>query len=240
MTDRSVRVRIVSYNVEFSRSAAPEQIGEALKPLTADLVGFCEAPAGDWTARVGRVLGLPHAWVGQVSSANHKDKFKSILSRTPFDTTTEHLLTSGRGWNPASVVAVTTRIGGLPVAFGSLHICASGRDDGHAHEWATKVLPRESCPRLVVVGDFNNELEDPAMLGLEAAGMRSCWRDLPIDVSREYTWNAFAPGARGQGVIDHVLYRQSTGIQVVAGGILEMARPLSDHKPIWAELTWPA
>ena len=70
--------------------------------------------------------------------------------------------------------------------------------------------------------------------------MRSCWRDFPTDVSREHTWNAFAPGARGQGVIDHILCRQSAGTQVVAGGIVEMARPLSDHKPIWAELTWPA
>ncbi|MGY8641026.1 MAG: hypothetical protein ACKVJU_08030 [Verrucomicrobiales bacterium] len=80
--DKPITVRVASYNVEFSKSATPEQIGEMFKPYKLDIIGFDEAPDGDWTARVGKVLGMEHSYVGKISSANHKDKYKTILSRT--------------------------------------------------------------------------------------------------------------------------------------------------------------
>ena len=60
------------------------------KPYKLDIIGFNEVPDGDWTARVGKVLGMKHCYVGKISSANHKDKYKSILSRTPLQGTAEH------------------------------------------------------------------------------------------------------------------------------------------------------
>ena len=72
--------------------ATPEQLGEMFKPYNLDIIGFSEVPDGDWTARVGKVLGMEHSYVGKISSANHKDKYKSILSRTPLEGTTEHEL----------------------------------------------------------------------------------------------------------------------------------------------------
>jgi len=78
-----VTVRIAAYNVEFGKSASPEQIGEILKPFKLDIIGFNEAPNGDWTSRVGKVLGMKYSFVGEISSANHKNKYKTILSRTP-------------------------------------------------------------------------------------------------------------------------------------------------------------
>ena len=71
--DKPVTVRVASYNVEFSKSATPEQIGEMFKPYKLDIIGFDEAPDGDWTARVGKVLGMQYSFVGKISSANHKD-----------------------------------------------------------------------------------------------------------------------------------------------------------------------
>ena len=117
--DRSIAIRVASYNVEFSRSATPEQVGNMFKPYKLDIIGFNEAPDGDWTARVGKVLGMKYSFVGKISSANHKDKYKTILSRTPLKDTEEHKLT-GVGWNPASVVRATTKIHGVPVSFLSL------------------------------------------------------------------------------------------------------------------------
>ncbi|MGI9497860.1 MAG: endonuclease/exonuclease/phosphatase family protein [Mariniblastus sp.] len=235
--DKPATIRVASYNVEFSRSATPEQIGEMFKPYKLDIIGFNEAPDGDWTARVGKVLGMPYSFVGKTSSANHKDKYKTILSRTPLEGTQEHELT-GRGWNPASAVRATTKIEGVPFAFYSLHICKSGANDGHASSLATKVLPQEATERVIVVGDFNNNIGDAAIDTIEEAGFRSTWMDLKFDVSKKFTYNALDP-KKNLGVIDHIFYNASAGAKTADGGIIELNKPLSDHKPIWAEIVFP-
>jgi maltose 6'-phosphate phosphatase len=94
------------------------------KPYKLGVIGFNEAPDGDWTARVGKVLEIPYSFSGQISSANHKNKYKTILSRTPLEGTEEYKLT-GRGWSPASAVRATTKIEGISFAFHSLHISNS-------------------------------------------------------------------------------------------------------------------
>ena len=235
--DKPITVRVASYNVEFGKSANPEQIGEMFKPYKLDIIGFDEAPDGDWTARVGKVLGMQYSFVGKISSANHKNKYKTILSRTPLEGNEEHKLT-GRGWNPASVVRAVTKIDGVSFAFYSLHICKSGANDGHAHSLATKVLPEEATKRVIVVGDYNNNIGDAAMKTVEGAGFRATWNDLKIDLSKEFTYNAQNP-KNNLGVIDHILYNSLSGAQATAGGIIELEKPLSDHKPIWAEIVFP-
>ena len=85
-----ISVRVAAYNVEFGKNASPEEIGRMFKPYNLDIIGFNEVPDGDWTARVGKVVGMKHTYVGKISSANHKDKYKSILSRTPLQRTIEH------------------------------------------------------------------------------------------------------------------------------------------------------
>ena len=236
-SDKPITVRVASYNVEFSRSATPEQIGEMFKPYNLDIIGFDEAPDGDWTARVGKLLGMHHSFVGKISSANHKDKYKTILSRTPLEDTKEYKLT-GRGWNPASAVRAVTKIGGVAFAFYSLHICKSDATNGHAHDLATKVLSKEITERVIVVGDFNNNIGDAAMETVEGAGFRPTWKDLQIDVTKEFTYNAQNP-EKNLGVIDHIFFNTLAGARATDGGIIELETPLSDHKPIWAEIVFP-
>ncbi|PHS10655.1 MAG: hypothetical protein COA78_10865 [Blastopirellula sp.] len=235
--DKLVTVRVASYNVEFSKSATPEQIGQMFKPYKLDLIGFDESPDGDWTARVGKVLGMKYSFVGKISSANHKDKYKTILSRTPLEKTAEYSL-KGRGWNPASVVRAVTKIDGVSFAFYSLHISASGKKDGHAYNLATEVLPKEISERVIVVGDFNNKIGDAAMDTIEGSGMRPTWKDLKIDLSTQFTYNALNP-KNSVGVIDHIFYNTSSGAKATDGSIIELEKPLSDHKPIWAEIVFP-
>jgi endonuclease/exonuclease/phosphatase family metal-dependent hydrolase len=240
--DKPITVRVASYNVEFSKSATPEQIGEMFKPYKLDIIGFDEAPDGDWTARVGKVLGMEYSYVGRISSANHKDKYKSILSRTPLEGTIEHELQVERRrcWNPASVVRAVTKIDGVSIAFYSLHICSSlDREDiGHAYKLATEILPKETTERVIVVGDYNNNIGDAAMKTIEGAGFRPTWKDLKIDLSKQFTYNAQNP-ENNLGVIDHILYNTSAGAKATEGGIIELAKPLSDHKPIWAQIVFP-
>ena len=240
--DKPITIRVASYNVEFGRSASPEQIGEMFKPYKLDIIGFDEAPDGDWTARVGKVLGMKYSYVGKISSANHKDKYKSILSRTPLEGTTEHELRVERRrcWNPASVVRAVTEIDGVSIAFYSLHICSSKENEnkGHAYKLAAEILPKETTERVIVVGDYNNNIGDAAMNAIEAVGYKPTWNDLKIDVSKEFTYNAQDP-KKSLGVIDHILYNTAAGAKVTDGGIIELKKPLSDHKPIWAEIAFP-
>jgi maltose 6'-phosphate phosphatase len=237
---KPIIVRVASYNVEFSKNATPEQIGKMFKPYNLDIIGFNEAPHGGWTDKVGRVLGMKYSYVGEISSANHKDKYKTILSRTPLEIEEEHRLVGqvGYGWNPASAVKVITKIDGVSIAFYSLHICAGNRDDIHAYKLVDEVLPKETTKRVIIVGDFNNKIGEKAINKVEKSGMRPIWNDLKIDLSREFTWNAF-DHEKNAGVIDHIFYNISSGAKVTDGGIIELKKPLSDHKPIWAEIVFP-
>ena len=242
-SDKTVHVRVAAYNVEFGRSTTPEQVGKMFKPYKLDIIGFNEVPDGEWTARVGNVLGMRHSYVGKISSANHKDKYKSILSRTPLEATVEHDLTvqRRRSWNPASVVQAITQIDGIPISFYSLHICRStdSHNTGHAYRLANEVLPKEKTSRVIVLGDFNNNMGDVAMNMLEASGLRPTWKDLKIDVSKEFTYNALKPEQPNSGVIDHIFYSTKSKAKVAEGGIIELKKALSDHKPVWAEFSFP-
>jgi maltose 6'-phosphate phosphatase len=233
---QSITVRVAAYNVEFGKSATPEQIGALLLPYNLDIIGFNEVPDGDWTDRVGAVVGMDYSFVGQISSANHVDKYKSILSRTPLEVTSEFQLT-GAGWNPASAVRATTKIDGNTVAFYSLHISASGTTGSHSYQLATQVLPLETADRVIVVGDFNNEIGDFNINSIEDAGFEAIWTDLNIDVTQEKTYDAQDPGT-SHGVIDHIFFNTSASPKATDGGIIEEVSPLSDHKPIWAEIAF--
>ena len=240
-SEKPVIVRVAAYNVEFGRSTTPEQVGKMFKPYNLDIIGFNEVPDGDWTARVGKALGMKHTYVGKISSANHKDKYKSILSRTPLQSTVEHELTvqRKRSWNPASVVQAVTQINGIPISFYSLHICRStdSHNTGHAYRLAKEILPKDKTDRIIVLGDFNNEMGDHALKKIEQAGMRATWEDLKIDLSKEFTYNALDP-TKNSGVIDHIFYSTKSKAEVTEGGIIELKKALSDHKPIWAEIVF--
>ncbi len=235
--EESVALRVAAYNVEYGKNASAEEIGAMFKPYHLDIIGFCEAPDGDWTARVGKALDMDHIYVGEISSANHEDKYKTILSRTPLDETREIPIHGGAAWNPASAVRVATTIRGISIAFYSLHIAGSDGKVGHAAELASKVLPKEAAKRYIVVGDYNNRVGEHAMDILVGAGMTITWNDLGIDVAPLYTYNALKPEING-GVIDHILYNTASGGKTTDGGIIELERPLSDHKPVWAEITF--
>ena len=239
---KSIHVRVAAYNVEFGKNATPEQIGEMFKPYNLDIIGFNEVPDGDWTARVGKALGMKHTYVGKISSANHKDKYKSILSRTPLQGTVEHELSveRRRSWNPASVVRAVTQIDGIPISFYSLHICRStdSHNTGHAYRLSNEVLPKEQTERVIVLGDFNNNMGDVAMNMLEETGLSPTWKDLKIDVSKEFTYNALKPEQSNLGVIDHIFYNTGSRARTRDGGIIDLKKPLSDHKPVWAEIAF--
>ena len=102
-------IKFAAYNVLFGLWGVPESIGEKLKKYNLDIICFNEVPNGDWTKRVGTILNLNHTYVGEISSANHKNKYKSILSRFPLYNKGE-IEINANGWKPASLVYANTKV----------------------------------------------------------------------------------------------------------------------------------
>jgi maltose 6'-phosphate phosphatase len=232
-------LRVVSYNVEFGRRGTPRQIGEALRPQRPDVLLLNEAPAGAWCPELGRVLGLEHSFVGTISSANHKDKYKSIVSRTPLENPSD-ILVRGYDWNPASVVRAETVSAGNRIALFALHLSGGYGEmpESHTRDFFGRVLAGEKVPLVFAGGDFNDRAEAPVMRRGEALGFRVTWADLGLSLQSEFTCDAVT--GRSEGVIDHIVYRVGAGATATDGGILKFQPPLSDHHPIWAEMRFPA
>ncbi len=65
-------------------------------------------------------------------------------------------------------------------------------------------------------------------------GMDVTWKELEIECTIRNSWNAMEPEHQGNGeVIDHIIYNRQK-MKVLEGEIIEMEKPLSDHKPGWA------
>ena len=212
--------------------------------LAGVIVGFNEASGGGWIEEVGKTAGMNFHYVGKISSANHKDKYKAILSRTELFDTDEYLI-EGRGWNPCSIVNGKTKINGIEFSIYSTHVSANFETDnndklkyhGHTHDMAEKVLAKDKCARIILMGDFNVLVDSPALNILEKQ-MRVFWRDLDIDLEKEFSH----PTKLREGapkLIDHILINKASRGLFVDGGTIELEKPLSDHKPVWVDISFP-
>ena len=262
MEVQSVQLRLAAYNVLFGNWGTPERIGDMFKPHNFDIICFSEVPGGDWTVRVGKQLGMNYSYTGDISSANHEDKYKSILSRTPLSNPHE-IGINAEGWSPASMVGAETEIRGIKLLVYSLHI--PGRPyftdtyEGSAAEFiANEVLAGIKNERMIIMGDLNNHLGDAPLNLLESKGLRSTWSSLDMNLQGESTHKHIESGTES-GVIDHIYYTAVSTVRVVDGGIIKDAnnpaeedkpmpryraewenygKPLSDHRPVWAELSF--
>ena len=255
----NTKIRFATYNVLFGLWAKPESVGKMFKPYNLDVICFNEVPHGNWTLRVGRELGMKHVHVGKVSSANHKDKYKSILSRFPLRDKSEVAFDS-KGWKPASVVTARTNIKGVPLTLYSTHIPGQPDVENSAASFISKkMLSDPHADNLFVLGDFNNLLFEGALKAFKEAGMKSIWHGLSINTDSISTHRHIESGNES-GVIDHIFYRITKNkVKVTNGGVIEKAynsaeeeiemdrykkewlkygKPLSDHRPIWAEFTF--
>jgi maltose 6'-phosphate phosphatase len=240
----SMGFKVAAYNVRVGRNASPEEIGHALAPYNLDIVCFSEAPAGDWTQRVGAVLGMEHIVVGRYSTAGHDDKYKSIASRMPLYGSEEILMAD----TLHTVTRAMVRIGGKVIAIYSVHFPKGWRDQAHIDETTGKVTAfiddlknRPANEIAIVMGDFNfvSSNADSSSLYHDMfidIGLDVSWRDLDIDITRRNTSRIFKPEAERIGhVIDHIMYDPSK-VSAIDGDIIELDKPLSDHKPVWAHL----
>jgi len=260
-TEAKTRIRFAAYNVLFGLWAKPKSIGEMFKQYDLDVICFNEVPNGDWTARVGRVLGMDHVHVGEISSANHRNKYKSILCRFPLYDKSEVEI-NAKGWKPASLVSAKAKIKGVPLMIYSTHIPGQLEVEGSAAAFiAENLISGSASENLFILGDFNNHLNEGALKSFNKAGVKSIWKELPIDTVKISTHKHIESGNES-GVIDHIFFRTKTSkVNVTRGGVISSAynspevelqmnryknewlkygKPLSDHRPIWAEFIFPA
>jgi len=237
-----IQIKVAAYNVEYSKRGSAREIGEALKPYQFDIVCFSEAPGGSWTKEVGAVMGLNHVIVGKYSTAGHKDKYKTIASRTPLTKYEEVLMAD----TLHTATRALTTIGGKEIAVYSVHFPFGWRDQAHIDETTGKVTAfvnylKEKQPdeTSIVMGDFNfvlsqKKYKSPYYEMFLDIGMDASWRDLQIDVTPLGTMIDFKPSEQGE-VIDHIMY-STKKVKALDGQIIDMEKPLSDHKPVWAKL----
>tara|TARA_B100000029_G_C17597008_1_gene964512 strand:- start:213 stop:1124 length:912 start_codon:yes stop_codon:yes gene_type:complete len=252
-----VKIRFAAYNVLFGLWGTPESIGNNLKKYNLDIVCFNEVPDGNWTKRVGEILKMNHYHVGKISSANHKDKYKSILSRFPLYDVGE-IEVNAKGWKPASLVYASTKIKDVNLRLYSTHIPGQQNSTGSAAAFiANNIIKDNTDDNLIILGDLNNKPNNGALKSFDNFQITSIWAELEIDTSKNSTHKHIESGTES-GVIDHIYFRSKQHkVTVKKGGIIYDAfndpktdidmprykkewikykKPLSDHRPIWAEL----
>ncbi len=258
--EKTIKLRVIAYNVACGQWATPEELAELLKPLRPDVVLLCEVPIAsrgkdvkDWSLRLAEALGLKHVHVGTSSSAGHKapkwgdvtgnygGKYKSILSRTPL-TAGKDIIVEGSGWKRANPLRVETEIGGRKFALYSLHL------PGYAHNKKQPTKPEayenskhkaladhinaeDPSYDFIVGGDFNEWTDGVVMGGL----LKAC--KLKNVVTEQS--------------IDHILYSTARPIKLLKTTRdwgpknqretnLKAEGCLSDHPWIYAEFEIPA
>jgi maltose 6'-phosphate phosphatase len=240
----TTQIKIAAYNVEYSKNATAAEIGGALKPYNFDVVCFSEAPGGNWTQEVGETMGLNYFSVGKYSTAGHQDKYKTIASRTPLYDFEEVLMAD----TLHTATKAKTKINNSEISFYAVHFPFGWRDQAHIDETTNKIVTfveylrqRQIEEISVIAGDFNfipsNADSTSMYYGMFVdIGLDVTWKDLGIDFTKRNTWNALEPKDKGNGeVIDHIIYNRQK-MKVLDGEIIEMEKPLSDHKPVWTLL----
>jgi len=240
----STQVKVAAYNVEYSKNASATEIGEALKSYDFDVVCFSEAPGKNWTAEVGKVLGLNYIVVGKYSTAGHDDKYKTIASRTPLYDIEEILMAD----TLHTATKAKTKIGNTEISIYSVHFPFGWRDQAHIDETTNKIFTfinylksKQKEEIAIVAGDFNFIPINADSINIYHEmfiniGLDVSWKELGIDCTKHNTYNALVPEDDGNGeVIDHVMYNPAK-MKAVDGQILEMEKLLSDHKAVWVLL----
>ncbi len=147
-----------------------------------------------------------------------------------------------------TVTKAKTKIDGHEFALYSVHFPFGWRDQAHIDETTGKITAfvnhlkdKQKKEISVVMGDFNfvpsnAERRSPYYEMMVDIGLDVSWKELGIDVMKRNSHNAFKAEDEGSGkVIDHIIYNPGK-LTAIKGQIIEMEKPLSDHKPVWAEL----
>lgn len=237
MDNSFTSLRIGSYNVLCGERGTPLQLKDALSAFQFDILALCESPNGQWLEDTALLLGFPYYYIGEISTAGHENKYKAVLSKTPFIEKNEIWIQGSRWGHHCSTVKIVTTLQNTDIAVYSLHIPKSPDPDvTGVHFFVNEIITNEKTPISIYAGDFNTRIGSPTMKILEQAGLRNPWIDLQMDYKNLSSMERFVDEMPDGYVIDHILLKSEIPIKVVDGGIIELEPMLSDHKPVWVSL----
>lgn len=212
-------VRLATYNVHGGLEASPRAVGRFLARQNLDLLSLQEVPDQEYLETIAAETGLVHF------TPIHR--FKAVLSRTELVGTQRIPLPTGRG-----VIRTTAMLRGVPVSVYGIHNSWDQAGDRENRHLANEVLPADSNPRKILLGDFNDEHYSTQNIVLEGV-LNDAWTDLGVRPGERTTWPAtgFA-GAEGHQLIDLLMYDPAGGMFPVSASIPKLAPVLSDHRPV--------
>jgi endonuclease/exonuclease/phosphatase family metal-dependent hydrolase len=220
---REVPLKILSYNIHGGGEAWPAAMGEFIAGEMPDIVSLQEVPGQAYLDSlleiVGPKAGLLHATSIQLG--------KAMISRTPIGKTEVIPLVDGR-----SLLRISTVFEGMELSVYGVHISWDAEGDAQAHQIVDSVLPRDSNPRKILVGDYNDEHFSTQNSILESA-LSDAWTDLGVRPGARTSWPSTGwAGTEGNQLIDLLLRDPRGGMFPLSGEILNLDPVLSDHRPV--------
>jgi len=221
-------IRVVSFNIKYGRNVtgAAALLGGDVRLKDADVIALQEMDEVGVEC-LARTLGLNYVYYpAAVHPADHRNFGNAILSPWPIEDDVKIPLPHPGRFRKMQRIAVaaTVRVrGDLPVRVFSVHLeTPAGAGAAAKRDQARTIVERaEGYPRVLVAGDFNGRGFIEAVF--TPVGFRWLTRDVGRTISR-FSW-------------DHLLARGLRPLGCVSVGSAPNALKVSDHIPVWAELT---
>lgn len=251
-------VRLVTWNIrDLGGSKNDEEIAAMAEVLRdADLVAVQEvvtsAKGAQAVARLDAALDRTGAaWDYRLSEPTSGDGSE----RYAFLWKPSRVEIVGRAWLEPSLrraldrepfcARFRDRATGQQLLVASLHAVPTSKDPAHEVAYLDRLHTGYRADHVVVVGDFNLDEDDAAFDELRALGYRAALDDQPTSLRRKRR-----SGPRGHlaSEYDNVFY-ETAPLRMSAAGVLDFtasfaslkaARAISDHLPVYADLTWAA
>jgi endonuclease/exonuclease/phosphatase family metal-dependent hydrolase len=219
-----ITVRAMTFNVHEAQDAPATAIGQFLQQMDMDIVGLQECGA-DIRQEISQAAGYDY----QYGSGN------ALLSKTPLENPRQIYLDSGRGY-----VHATTQISGVNFSVYSAHFGWNQDGDDQCREFIDQHLSQDPNPYLLILGDFNDEHYSTQITILEEE-LQEAFTSLGWFPGERISWPATGfDGSEGSQLIDLIFYRKDFFALVLDGDVSNLSPVLSDHKPAWVELLYPA
>ena len=221
-------IRVVSFNVKYGRNVtgAAALLRGDVRLKDADVIALQEMDETGVEC-LARTLRLNYVYYpAAVHPADHRNFGNAILSPWPIEDDVKIPLPHLGRFRKMQRIAVagTVRVrGDLPVRVFSVHFeTPAGAGPSAKRDQARTIVERaQGYPRVLVAGDFNGRGFIESVF--PPAGFQWLTRDVGRTISR-FSW-------------DHLLTRGFRPAGCASVGSAPNAFKVSDHIPVWAELT---
>jgi len=226
-TPRESGLRVVTFNVKYGRqaAAAAELLKTEPRLAGADVIALQEMDEAS-TELIARALAMNYVYYpAALHPVARKNFGNAVLSRWPLEDDVKIPLPHRGRLRKSLRIAVgaTMRIPGRePVRVYSVHLETPAGISGRSRRDQAEAILADAAghARVIVAGDFNSR----GILELfERTGFRWLTRRIGPTISR-FSW-------------DHVAVKGLKLRDCASVGTVPGARKVSDHRPVWADLT---